>query len=269
MILIIAFGLIAGSFLGLCAYRLPRGQSLARPGSRCPACAHALGASENIPLLSFAWQGGKCRTCRRAIPWRYPAIEMAVAAAFAWSWTRTASSGEFMREAFFFACLATLIATDLESRQLPDEITLGGWAVGLIFAGLGIGPSLLTAAWASAIGAGSLALVGVAYQRWRGREGMGWGDIKMLGMMGAFLGLESGAVALALAAVAASAAGLLQASGVLIARLRRGDGWVRARAATALFLSRGALPFGVFLAGGAAAALAWGPALWRAWIGAH
>jgi len=267
MIVVIAFGLIAGSFLALCAYRLPRGLSLVRPGSRCPHCGGGLKARENIPLLSFALQGGRCRRCRGAIAWRYPAIEAAVAGGFAWSWARADSSREFVGAAFFLGCLITLIATDLDCRQLPDELTLGGWAVGLALAWAE--GSLAPRALASALGAGSLALVGVGYQRWRGREGMGWGDIKMLGMMGAFLGIEGGAVALALAAVAAAGMGLLQAAGVLVSRLRRGQGWARARAATGVFLSRGALPFGVFLGGGAMAAWAWGPALWQAWLGVH
>ncbi|MGH9392635.1 MAG: prepilin peptidase [Terriglobales bacterium] len=273
LILIVAFGLVAGSFLALCAYRLPRGMSLARPGSHCTACQHPLAAAENLPLLAYAWQRGRCRNCGIRIGWHYPALEAATAACFAWSWVRSGSGTEFVREAFFLACLLALMLTDWECRQLPDEITLGGWAAGLGFAawarpapGMGA-PSFASAAWASAIGAGGLALLSLAYQGWRGRAGMGWGDIKMLGMMGAFLGVGSGAVGLALAAVAASVAGIGQAGWVLTSRLRRGQSWGRARAATGAYLTRAALPFGIFLAAGAMAALAWGVPLWRAWLG--
>ena len=274
-LLIAVFGLIAGSFLTVCVHRLPRGRSLVRPGSRCPACGHPLGPGENLPLLSFLWQRGRCRVCATPIGWRYPLLELATAAAFVWSWQHTGGGAEFVREAFFLACLLALAATDLDCRQLPDELTLGGWAVGLGFAALAAPtraaapqPGWAEAAAASLGGAGLLALVGiVAYRRLRGREGMGAGDVKMMGLLGAFLGLASGYMALLLASLAGAAAGLLLAAAVFAQRLRRGRGWRRARASTALYIARGPIPFGVFLAAGGAAALAWGPRLWLALIG--
>ncbi len=263
--LILLCGLLAGSFLAVCAYRLPRGLSLVRPGSRCPACGHPLAAWDNVPLVSYALLRGRCRACRAPIAWRDPLLEAAAAATFYWSWRRTSGGVEFIREAFLLGALLALAAADWETRQLPDEITLGGWAVGLALAAAG--PGFVPALAASFGGAGLAALVGLGYLRWRGREGLGWGDVKMIGMLGAFLGFGSGVVALFLGSLAAAAAGLLLAGAVLLQRRRRGASWRRARQATAVFLARGALPLGVFLAAGGAAALAWGPALWRLWVG--
>ncbi|HUX68238.1 MAG TPA: prepilin peptidase [Terriglobales bacterium] len=274
-LLIAVFGLVAGSFLSLCVHRLPLGRSLVRPGSRCPACGHPLGPLENLPLLGFLWLRGRCRACAAAIGWRYPLLELAAAAAFVWSWRRTGGGAEFVREAFFLACLLALAATDLDCRQLPDEFTLGGWAVGLGFAAAAGGaaggapqPGLLQAALASFGGAGLLALVGIfAYRRLRGRPGMGAGDVKMMGLLGAFLGLASAYLALLLASLAAAAVGLLLALAVLLGRRRRGRSWRRARASASVYIARGPIPFGVFLAAAAAAALAWGPRLWLALLG--
>ncbi|MGH9415885.1 MAG: prepilin peptidase [Terriglobales bacterium] len=258
------FGLVAGSFLSLCVYRLPRSLSVVYPGSSCPRCGHRLAGWENIPVVSYLGLRGRCRGCREAIGWWYPALELATAALFAWSWWHSGGGVEFVREAFFLACLAALAATDLDCRQLPDELTLGGWAVGLALAhwtALGLRQALM----ASVAGAGLLAAVGLGYQRWRGRQGVGWGDVKMLGLLGAYLGVAGGLVALVLAAIAGAAAGLAQAGGVLIGRRRRGRSWRRAREASRVYLGHAALPFGVFLAAAAAVALAWGPLLWRAW----
>ncbi|MGH9481296.1 MAG: prepilin peptidase, partial [Terriglobales bacterium] len=215
---------------------------------------------------------GRCRGCRARIPWRYPLLELGTAAAFVWAWRRTGGGGEFVREAFFLACLLALAATDLDCRQLPDELTLGGWCVGLAFAmwapaagGLAR-PGLLQATVASLGGAGVLALVALAYQRWRGRMGLGWGDVKMIGMLGAFLGLGGSYLALLAASVAAAVAGLALAGGVLLRRRWQGRTWRRALQAASVYIARGPIPLGAFLAAAGAAALAWAPALWGAWL---
>jgi leader peptidase (prepilin peptidase)/N-methyltransferase len=262
--LIAICGLVAGSFLSVCVYRLPRGLSLAHPGSHCPACGHALAAWDNVPLLSYVLLRGRCRACRAAIGWREPLLEAATAAAFYASWRLTGGGLAFVREAFFLGCLLALAVADGETRQLPDEITLGGWATGIALAASG--PGFAPALWASFGGAGLAAAVGLGYQRWRGREGLGWGDVKMIGLLGAFLGVSAGLVGLFLGAVAGAAAGAAQALLVFAQRRRRGASWRRARQSTAVFLARGAIPFGVFLAAGGAAALFWGAALWRGWL---
>ncbi|MGH9468499.1 MAG: prepilin peptidase, partial [Terriglobales bacterium] len=218
--LIAIFGLVAGSFLGLCADRLPQGLSVIHPGSRCPHCRRSLQAWENVPVAAFAWLRGRCRSCGAFIGWPEPLIEIAAAAAFYWAWTRS-GGGEFVREAFFLGCLIALAASDWRTRQLPDEITLGGWAAGLVFALWG-GPGITQALLASFAGAGGLALLGWIYFRLRHRVGVGWGDIKMLGMLGAFLGVPGMLVALLVGCLSGAAAGLIQGAGLLAAQRRRG-----------------------------------------------
>lgn len=263
-----AFGLVAGSFVGLCVWRLPRGLSVVRPGSRCPGCGHALSAWENLPVLGFVWLRGRCRACRGGIGWRYPLVELGCGAAFWWSWRQAGGAGgaEFVRGAFFLACLIALAASDWETRLLPDEITLGGAVTGLVLA-YWTGPDWRSALLACVGGAGLLALVSLAYERWRGRAGLGWGDVKMVGLLGAFLGLGGLLVAVFVASLAGAVVGLGQAAGVFAARLGRGRGWRHAQVATARYLTHTALPFGVFLAAGGVAAWRWGPWLLRAWLG--
>lgn len=259
--LIVVFGLVAGSFLGLCADRLPQGLSVVRPGSRCPHCERPLRAWENVPVAAFAWLRGRCRGCGARIGWPEPILEIAAALAFYWAWTRTGGGLEFVREAFFLGCLITLAVTDWRTRLLPDEITLGGWAAGLALA-LWTGPGWRAALLASVAGAGGLALVGWVYWRLRGRMGVGWGDVKMLGLLGAFLGLPGMMTALLVGCLSGAAAGIVQGATVLALQRRRGRSWARARATAALW----PLPFGVFLALGGIVALAWGPALWHVWL---
>ncbi|MGH9518007.1 MAG: prepilin peptidase [Terriglobales bacterium] len=266
--LMILFGLVGGSFLGLGSYRLPRGLSVVRPGSRCPGCERGLPGWENIPLLSFVLQRGRCRGCGQEISWRYPLMEAGVAAAFGWSWQAAGGDLWFcVRSAFFLACLLALAATDWESRQLPDEITLGAWAVGLAMAAHVGRVELLAALVASCGGAGLLAVVGVGYMRVRGLEGLGWGDVKMVGMLGAFLGIEGTIVTVLLASLAGAAVGGAQGLAVLLQRRGRGRSWKQARARAGVSLSRAGLPLGVFLA--AAGAVIWlsGGAMWRGWLG--
>lgn len=266
--LIVIFGLLAGSFLGMATYRLPRGLSVVRPGSRCRECERGLTAVENIPLLSFALQRGRCRGCNQAIGWRYPLLEAAAAAAFAWSWW--AAAGDtwfFVRSAFFVACLLALAASDWECRQLPDEITLGAWAVGLGFAAHAGRVQGLAALAASFGAAGLLAAVGVGYMRVRGREGLGWGDVKMVGMLGAFLGIEGTIMTVLLGSLGGAVVGGGQGLAVLLQRRRRGRSWKQASASAGVFLSRAGLPLGVFLA--VAGVLVWlsGGVVWRGWLG--
>ncbi|MGH9483647.1 MAG: prepilin peptidase [Terriglobales bacterium] len=259
--LIVIFGLVAGSFLALAAERLPQGLSVVHPGSRCPHCQRPLRPWENLPLAAYAWLRGRCRTCRAGIAWTDPVMEIAAAAAFYWSWQRTGGGIEFVREAFFLGCLIALAASDWHTLQLPDEITLGGWTAGLVFA-IWTAPGLPHALLASCAGAGGLALVGWIYQKLRGRMGVGWGDIKMLGFLGAFLGVEGMLLALLIGCLSGAVVGIVQGAALIVWQRRRGRSWPRARATAAFW----PLPLGIFLSLGGVVALAYGPALWHALV---
>lgn len=278
----ILFGLLLGSFLNVCIYRLPRGLSVVRPGSRCPDCGHAIAAWENIPVLSYLLLRGRCRQCRRGISFRYPAVEILTAAAFYWSFHLYGPSAEFPRFAFFLTAMLALIATDWDLQQLPDEITLGGLVVGLGFAAWrsaanapAMGISLRSAVLGAIVGGGILWVVGAGYFRLRGREGMGWGDVKMLALIGAFIGWQLTLLTLALAAILGSLTGIGLALLLFVRRSararRRRLSWpralARARESVGVFFAWRALPFGVFLGAMAVVSWAWGGSLWAWYAG--
>src|SRR5712691_8671461 len=220
------FGLLIGSFLNVCIYRLPRDLSVVMPRSFCPECEKPIAWFDNVPLLSFALLRGRCRHCGQPIPMRYPIVELLTAAAFAcaiWFLGVTAAGLKFC---VFGAILVTLVFSDLEERILPDEFTLGGTAAGLLFAAflplrwsilqlflppsvsqraISVGDSLLTAAFCS----GVLWAVGALYQKIRHREGLGLGDVKMVAMIGAFMGLRAALLTLIVASLLGSIVGFI------------------------------------------------------------
>ncbi len=281
-LVIVLFGLLLGSFLNVCIYRLPRGLSVVHPGSSCPHCRHAISAWENIPLCSFLLLGGRCRSCRQRISWRYPIIEALSGIAFYWSFYRYGGSAEFLRIAFFFVAILALISTDWDLQQLPDEITLGGLGVGLAFgawrslqAPARAGISFEAALIGAVVGGGILWGVGEGYFRLRGREGMGLGDVKMMAFIGAFIGWQLTLITLALAAIVGSVVGVALAAGVFFRRVLRGRkrcrSWGtavrRSRESVAVFFARRTLPFGVFLGAMAVVSWAWGATLWSWYAG--
>jgi leader peptidase (prepilin peptidase)/N-methyltransferase len=200
--LFFATGAIVGSFANVCIHRMPRGLSVVSPGSRCPSCGNPVAFYDNVPVVSWLLLRGRCRRCGAPISFRYPLVELLVAllflaAGFLYGPTLVAASA-----AFLAAACVILAATDLEARTLPDEVTLGTLALGLVLAALrdraatGGGPGLAGLAASHLVEAvlgallGALFLEGVrlAYARLRGQEGMGGGDVKMLAMAGAFTG---------------------------------------------------------------------------------
>ena len=218
-------GLLIGSFLNVCVYRLPRDLSVVRPRSYCPHCEKTIVWYDNIPLVSYFALGRRCRHCGERIPVRYPIVELATALAFAVCVAALGPSLAALKYAIFSAILITLIASDLEERILPDEFTLGGAAVGLALAafvpldaefislliGGSWGPrghSLVESAAGALIGSGSIWLVGFLYEKIRHREGLGLGDVKMIAMIGAFLGLRLALVTLMLASLLGAVGGL-------------------------------------------------------------
>lgn len=232
--ILVVLGLAFGSFLNVCVHRIPRGQSLAHPGSRCPACAYELRWFDNIPVLSYTALGGRCRKCRAPISIRYPAVELATMALFVlhggvFGWTA------MLVPRLIFACaMVVLFAIDLEHHLLPNVITLPGIAIGLVSSAV-LPPGLVDALIGAVAGGGVLWLVGEAYYRYSGHEGMGGGDVKMLAMIGAFLGWKLMLLTLVLSSLAGSVIG------VIVIAMKRGG-------------MKYALPFGTFLALGALAA---------------
>jgi len=242
-----AFGGIIGSFLNVCIYRLPLDRSLVWPSSACPLCARELSWYENIPVVSYLALRARCRTCGGRISVRYPSVEALAAAMFALAWWYYGPGPLLVSRLVFGCALIVLFAIDLEHHLLPNTITLPGIIVGFLssfFTEPGWVPSLI----GILMGGGVLYLVAEAYYRVRHEEGLGMGDVKMLAMVGAFLGWQLTLVTLMLASLSGTIIGLL-----LIVTKRGGMKY--------------ALPFGTFLALGAAAAATVGPAVLQWYLG--
>jgi leader peptidase (prepilin peptidase)/N-methyltransferase len=236
------FGLLIGSFLNVLVHRLPRGESIVRPGSHCPACGAPVRPFDNVPVLSWVLLGGRCRDCRAPIAIRYPAIELANGLLWMLVFLQARDWAEGVSGALLASACLALLAIDAEFQILPDRITLTGLAAGLALSFVSSTRTPASALLGAALGGGGLWLVAFLYRRIAGQEGMGLGDVKMLAMIGAFLGPAGVLVTILLASVSGSIVGLaLIAAG-------RGDRRMR-------------LPFGVFLAVGAVAAFFFGDAL--------
>jgi leader peptidase (prepilin peptidase)/N-methyltransferase len=228
------FGAVVGSFLNVCIYRLPRGRSVVWPASACARCGRALTWFENIPILSYVALAGRCRTCRARISLQYPIVEALTALAFAGAYWLYGPSLLLASRLIFVCALIVLFAIDLEHQLLPNAITLPGIVVGFIFS-LFTEPGWLGSVIGILLGGGILYATAEAYYRIRDEEGLGMGDVKMLAMVGAFLGWQLTFMTLMLASIAGSIIG----GGLIL--LQRGG-------------MKTALPFGTFLAVGAALA---------------
>ena len=245
------FGLLIGSFLNVCIYRWPRDLSVVRPTrSYCPACEKQIPWHENIPVLSYFLLRGRCSSCQTPIPVRYPLVELLTGLSFAYFVHHHGPTLAAAKLCVFAAILIALAFSDLETRLLPDELTLGGTLIGLLFAlatpvpdssfhllavifGWQPGPlagSLGEALFGAVACSGTLWLAGWIFEKIRHREGLGFGDVKMLAMTGAFLGFERTLLTIILGSLIGSVTGLVYI------RLTRGD--------PATYQ----LPFGTFLA---------------------
>jgi leader peptidase (prepilin peptidase)/N-methyltransferase len=241
------FGAVIGSFLNVCIYRLPLGKSVVWPGSACPGCQRELAWYENIPIVSYAALGGRCRSCRTPISPRYPIVEAISAAMFAGALWYYGPSALFVSRILFGCALIVLFAIDLEHHLLPNVITLPGIVIGFAFS-LVTEPGWRDSLIGIVLGGGVLWAIAEAYYRIRHEEGLGMGDVKMLAMVGAFIGWELTLVTLMMASFAGSIVGLL----LIVSR--RGS-------------MKYALPFGTFLAMGAVLAATIGPAVVDWYIG--
>lgn len=229
------FGLIVGSFLNVVIYRLPRGASVVWPASACGSCRRELRWFENIPILSWVVLGGKCARCKARISVQYPLVEAVTAALFVLVTGLTPVGPLLVARLLFVCLLVVLFGIDLEHQILPNSITLPGVAAGLVFSAAGP-PGLRDALIGVLLGGGVLYAIAGGYYLWRKEEGLGMGDVKMLAMIGAFLGWQ----AVLLTLVLASLSGAI--IGVSMMALQRGT-------------MKYALPFGTFLAIGALVAM--------------
>jgi leader peptidase (prepilin peptidase) / N-methyltransferase len=239
-VLLFGLGLVVGSFLNVCIYRLPREESIAWPASHCTTCNRTLRWYENVPVFSWVVLRGRCRTCGSRISTRYPIVELTTGALFLAGYYAFGLTPLLAVRLLFACAMVVLFAIDLEHQILPNEITLPGVVIGFLFS-LALPPGWRSSLIGLLVGGLFPFLIAEAYLRIRGREGMGMGDFKMLAMVGAFLGWPLVWVTLIIACIL----------GVVI-----GGG--------ALLISRRGLatriPFGTFIAVAAlAAALAAGP----------
>ena len=239
-LVVVVMGCAVGSFLNVCIYRLPRRESLAWPGSHCPQCNTPIAWYDNLPVVSYLVLRGRCRHCGARIPVRYLVVELVTGALFL-GLASLYPPGPLLASRLLFGCaLIVLFAIDLEHHILPNVITVPGIVVGLLF-------SLVTEpGWRSAligvlVGGGIPFVIAWTYERVRGIEGLGMGDVKMLAMIGAFLGWKLTLLTLVLATFSGSIVG----AGFIAA----GKG------------ARYKLPFGTFLAVGALVASVTGPAI--------
>ena len=233
-LLVALAGLAVGSFLNVCIHRLPREESVVGPRSYCPTCRQPIRWFDNVPVLAYLALRGRCRACGAPISSWYPLVEVVTAGLFLVQLHALGLQPLLVPRLLFTAAMIVLFVVDLRHRLLPNVVTLPGIAVGLLCS-VGLEPGWFDALLGVVGGGGLLLGIAGAYARIRGREGLGMGDVKMLAMIGAFLGLPLAFVALAWASVlgATVGIGMIRFAGV---------GWQHA------------LPLGSFLAVAAVAA---------------
>jgi leader peptidase (prepilin peptidase) / N-methyltransferase len=219
------FGLLIGSFLNVCIYRMPRDLSVVTPRSFCTQCNQTIAWFDNLPLLSYALLAGRCRRCGHRISVRYPVVELLTGAMFFFAFWFLGPTPAAAKFCVFSAIMIALVFSDLEEHILPDEFTLGGTVVGVIFAAfvpvsggilfiifmnakhqwlVSVSDSLL----AAAVYSGALGMFRLLYEKLRHREGMGLGDVKMAAMIGAFLGMQSALLAFLVGSLLGAVVGL-------------------------------------------------------------
>lgn len=293
------FGLIFGSFLNVCIYRLPRGLSVVSPRSACPSCHTPIAAFDNVPVLSWLILRGRCRHCHTRITPRYAIVEFICGLLFLLAFLQSGLSIDSIKACVFCFLLLGLAFTDAETHLLPDAMTLPGLAIGLLFSLFSLVPgpayrlfplnfqtppsvlqldlhlgwrSLVNSLLGAAIGAGALYGVGWLYWKLRKVEGMGLGDVKLMATAGAFLGPLLTLFVLCTASLAGGVYGILVLLTVFRKRLARYRARLGAQAparswrAAHIAMQGTEIPFGVFLC--AMSIVAWfcGVALIRGYL---
>jgi leader peptidase (prepilin peptidase)/N-methyltransferase len=264
MIILIAafiFGLTVGSFLNVCILRLPRGRSIVKPPSHCPRCKSSIKFYDNIPIVSFLILRGKCRSCGEPISWRYPLVELLNGLLYVWAVREFPLGGEALLVMSLCSSLLVITFIDFDHQIIPDVITLPGMLVGLTLAPFFMsvlgntlpfhldrllphaGPYLtgfLNSLIGLFLGGFPLFAIGWIWEKLRNVEAMGGGDVKLMGMVGSFLGWKGALLTIMLGALAGSVVGLTL---ILLKRHNREK----------------VIPFGPFLALGTLAAVFHGP----------
>jgi len=270
-------GLAFGSFLNVCIYRLPQGLSVVQPRSACPECQQPIAFYDNIPVLSWLVLRGRCRHCGTRISPRYLVVELLTGALFLACYAQFGLTLSTLKYVTFGFLLLGLIFTDAETQLLPDKMTLPGILLGLLFSVIvpvndlvsqvlpGLVSMPTTASWrwlslmdafaGAAVGASFIYGAGAIYLRARGIQGMGFGDVKLMAMVGAFLGTRLTIFTLFTGSIAGSLFGLWTVSVIWIKRMQRRarlheaprEARRRAWESAAVALRRFPMPFGVFL----------------------
>ena len=226
------FGALIGSFLNVCIYRLPRGESIVWPGSHCTSCSQAIAVCDNIPILSYLLLQGRCRACGASISIRYPVVEVANALGYVvllWSFGPTWTAALY---AILFSALLVVAGTDLTHKIIPNVVTLPGIALGLLGAATVLPVGMVNALLGIVVGGGILWALAWASPYVFGKEGMGGGDIKLLAMIGAFLGWKPALLTIMIGSLTGSIIGI----GLIALQFIRRDEYI---------------PFGPFLVFGA------------------
>ena len=236
------FGALIGSFLNVCIYRLPRHESIAWPGSHCPACSHAIAWYDNIPILSYLILAGQCRHCGVRIPFHYPAVEalnslgyMGILWVFGPGW-------EAMVYGALYSSLLVVAGTDISHKIIPNVVTFPGILIGLISAATILPLGLVNGLLGLLVGGGILWVLAWASPYLFGKEGMGGGDIKLLAMIGAFLGWKPAVMTIMVGSFLGSLVGVT----LIAAKVIRREDYI---------------PFGPFLVCGALVALFFGQSI--------
>lgn len=237
-------GLAIGSFLNVLIYRMPRGESVVSPGSRCPSCGTPLRWYHNVPLVSWIALRGRCASCRAWIGWQYPLVEAATAAIWAGNVAAYGVEPHAARAIAFLTILLAIAVTDARSYIIPDELSLGGAVLGVALAALPGEPTVPEAAFGGIVGGGALLIIAWLGEKAFKKEAMGGGDIKMMTMIGAFLGWKGALLTVFLGALAGT---------ILFVPIA--------------WKSNKLVPFGLFLALGAALAFYLGDPLLEWYLG--
>ena len=244
---VILLGAVVGSFLNVCIYRIPRGESLVFPASRCPQCGRGISWHDNVPIVGYFLLRGRCRHCRQPISGRYPLVEFLSAVLALAAYVKFGFSLALPAVFLFLAVVIVIVFIDIEHQIIPHEIVLPGIPVFLLAAVFIMGVPWLDSFLGIMVGIGILYLIALYYEQLTGNEGMGGGDVNLMAMFGAFLGWQSLLFILMIASVTGAAVGIFL-------MIRRGESL------------KYAVPFGPFLSLGAVLYLFWGRDLMKSFL---